>query len=201
MSVAIPSVPTAATRLQPAPHQLRPRGWWLNGVLAGLLGIVMIWSVGVGALSISVPQVLAILLRQLGWSIGPVAPQQETVLLIIRLPRVLLAALVGAVLGVSGAAVQGLFRNPLADPGLIGISSGASLLAVLMLVLQVKLVQDFSALAGLYALSLAAFGGAVLTTGLVYSLARQRGQTVISTMLLVGIAINVLCESLRGLMM
>ncbi|GAB3908025.1 iron ABC transporter permease [Larkinella knui] len=179
----------------------RSKGWWLNGLLLVLLLVVMVWSVGIGAVSISVPDVLAILLRQVGWEIAAVEPQQETVLTVIRLPRILLGVLVGGVLGISGAAIQGLFRNPLADPGLIGISSGASVMAVLMIVLQLKIFRDLSSLSGLYTLSLAAFAGAVGTTLLVYTLARKNGRTVVSTMLLVGIAINVFCEALRGLMM
>ncbi|MFD1144194.1 FecCD family ABC transporter permease [Larkinella insperata] len=179
----------------------RSRGWWLNGALAVLLLLVMIWSVGIGAVSIPVPDVLAILFKQIGWEIGAAEVQQETVLTVIRLPRILLGVLVGGVLGISGAAIQGLFRNPLADPSLIGISSGASVMAVLMIVLQLKIFQQLSSLSGLYALSLAAFAGAVATTLVVYNLARRDGRTVVSTMLLVGIAINVLCEALRGLMM
>lgn len=193
---------TAAPVQQTAPPKpSRHRGWWLNAVLGVLLVAVMVWSVGIGAVVIPVPDVLAILFKQLGWEIGAVEPQQETVLTVIRLPRILLAVLVGGVLGISGAAVQGLFRNPLADPSLIGISSGASVMAVLMIVLQLKVFRELSSLSGLYALSLAAFAGAVGTTLLVYSLARRHGRTVVSTMLLVGIAINVLCEALRGLMM
>jgi iron complex transport system permease protein len=179
----------------------RSKGWWLNGLLVFLLVAVMIWSVGIGAVSIPIPDVLGILLKQIGWDIAVVEPQQETVLTVIRLPRILLGVLVGGVLGISGAAIQGLFRNPLADPGLIGISSGASVMAVLMIVLQLKIFRDLSSLSGLYALSLAAFAGAVCTTLLVYTLARKHGRTVVSTMLLVGIAINVFCEALRGLMM
>jgi len=194
----IQTPPTQAAARPELPR--RHANWWLNSTLAILLVLVVIGSVGIGAISIPVPSVVAILLKQVGWVIGPVEPQQETVLLIIRLPRVLLGVLIGATLGVSGAAMQGLFRNPLADPGLIGISSGASLLAVLMIVLQLKLFRDISSFAGLYALSLAAFVGAVLATLLVYSLARRNGRTIISLMLLVGIAINILCEALRGLL-
>ena len=100
----------------------RPRGWWLTGLLTGLLLAVVIGSAGTGAMHITAPDVLTILLKQVGWSGASVEPQQEAVLMAIRLPRVLLGVLIGAVLGVSGAAMQGLFRNPLADPGLIGIS-------------------------------------------------------------------------------
>ncbi|WP_138989345.1 iron ABC transporter permease [Larkinella sp. C7] len=197
---------TPPVTTQPLPQASRPglsrsSGWWLNGLLAVLLIVVMIWSVGIGAVSIPIPDVLAILLKQMGWEVGVVETQQETVLTVIRLPRILLGVLVGAVLGISGAAIQGLFRNPLADPGLIGISSGASVMAVLMIVLQLRVFSDLSSLSGLYALSLAAFAGAVGTTLLVYTLARKNGRTVVSTMLLVGVAINVFCEALRGLMM
>ena len=192
---AAPSRETSRTGLP------RSKGWWLNGALVVLLLLVMVWSIGIGAVSIPIPDVLAILLKQIGWNIGVVESQQETVLTVIRLPRILLGVLVGGVLGISGAAIQGLFRNPLADPGLIGISSGASVMAVLMIVLQLKVFRDLSSLSGLYALSLAAFAGAVGTTLLVYTLARKHGRTVVSTMLLVGIAINVFCEALRGLMM
>ncbi len=173
--------------------------WLTSGLAIGLL-ITMICSVGIGALAIPVADVVAILLKQIGLETGPVDAQQETILLVIRLPRILLGVLVGAVLSMAGASIQGLFRNPLADPGLIGISSGASLMAVVMIVLQVKLFTGLSALSGLYALSLAAFAGAVCATVLVYFLSRQGGRTIVSTMLLVGIAVNVLCEACRGLL-
>ena len=194
--LSTPAIPTAST----SRGRTRPRGWWLNGLLAALLLAVVIGSVGVGAMHIATPDVITILLKQLGWMGASVEPQQEAVLMAIRLPRVLLAGLIGAVLGVSGAAMQGLFRNPLADPGLIGISSGASLFAVLTIVLQVKFAQWVPVQSGLYVLSLAAFAGAALTTLLVYSLSRQHGKAVVATMLLAGIAINALSGALTGLM-
>ena len=178
----------------------RSRGWWLTGLLTGLLVAVVIGSVGIGAMHIATSDVMTILLKQLGWPGATAEPQQEAVLLAIRLPRVLLGVLVGAVLGVSGAAMQGLFRNPLADPGLIGISSGASLFAVVTIVLQVKLAARLPFQAGLYSLSLAAFAGAALTTLLVYRLSRQHGKAVVATMLLAGIAVNALSGALTGLM-
>lgn len=176
------------------------RSWWLNGTLSLLLGLVVVWSVGVGAVSIPIPNVLAILLKQIGWTVTAVEPQQEAVLMVIRLPRVLLGVLVGAVLGISGAAMQGLFRNPLADPGLIGISSGASLFAVLTIVFQVKLMPMLTGQAGLYMLSIAAFTGAVVTTGLVYQLSRQGRTVQVTTMLLAGVAVNALSGALTGLL-
>lgn len=199
----MPANVTAERPVQAPPRVQAPpaaKGRWLTGSLAIGLLITMICSVGIGALAIPVADVVAILLKQIGLETGPVDAQQETILLVIRLPRILLGVLVGAVLSMAGASIQGLFRNPLADPGLIGISSGASLMAVVMIVLQVKLFTGLSALSGLYALSLAAFAGAVGATLLVYFLSRQGGRTIVSTMLLVGIAVNVLCEACRGLL-
>lgn len=199
----MPANVTAERPVQAPPRVQTPpaaKGRWLTGGLAIGLLITMICSVGIGALAIPVADVVAILLKQIGLETGPVDAQQETILLVIRLPRILLGVLVGAVLSMAGASIQGLFRNPLADPGLIGISSGASLMAVVMIVLQVKLFTGLSALSGLYALSLAAFAGAVSATLLVYFLSRQGGRTIVSTMLLVGIAVNVLCEACRGLL-
>ena len=111
---------------------------------------------------------------------------QSSVLLYIRLPRVLLAIVVGAALAVAGAAMQGLFRNPLADPGLIGIASGAALAVAIMLVLALPL----SGLLALYSLSLAAFAGGLLTCVLIFRFARLTGSFSVTYMLLAGIAIN-----------
>ncbi|WP_255501858.1 iron ABC transporter permease [Olivibacter sp. SDN3] len=123
--------------------------------------------------------------------------QQEAVLFSLRLPRVLLGILVGSSLAIAGAAMQGLFRNPLAEPGLIGISSGASLFAVLVIVLEVKFLTIAF---GYHALAIAAFAGACITTFLVYSVANVGGKTNIATLLLVGIAINALAGSFTGLL-
>ena len=131
---------------------------------------------------------------------GKLEAQQEAVLYSIRLPRVVLGLLIGAALGISGAAIQGLFRNPLAEPGLIGISSGARLFAVMMIVLEVKVFKMLTGTFGFYALSIAAFSGACVTAMLVYRLSRSKGKTVITTLLLSGIAINALAGSFTGLL-
>ena len=114
---------------------------------------------------------------------------QRQVLVEIRAPRVALAGLVGAVLAVSGAALQGLFRNPLADPGLIGVSGGAALGAVAMIVLGAG--PSAGPLAA-YALPLAAMLGAMLVTLFLWGFASRYGQFSIVTILLVGIAVNAL---------
>jgi len=172
------------------------------GFLCLLLLLVVVISTGTGAVHITPMQVLAILLKPTGWILPVAVPDGlEGVLLMIRLPRVVLALLIGAGLAIAGAALQGLFRNPLADPGLIGISSGASLTAVMMIVLQASLpVWMQTGWAHSYAISLATFLGAVVTALLVFRISQTGGQAIMSTMLLGGIAINALCTAFTGLM-
>lgn len=132
-----------------------------EGVLTALaigLGIIVLWAVGTGAVSIAPAKLLTILLEPIGLQL-PVAysDAERAVLLDLLLPRVVLGCLVGAALGVSGTALQGLFRNPLADPGLLGIASGAALAAVAVIVLGDEL--GLARLMGLYALPVAASSG------------------------------------------
>jgi iron complex transport system permease protein len=126
--------------------------------------------------------------------------RQAMVLWGIRLPRVVLGVLVGAGLSVSGAAMQGLFRNPLADPALVGISSGAALGAVVTIVLGTALPDGWAEMAGPFLLPLAAFAGGALATLLVYRLATSGGRTSVATMLLAGVAINAVAGAGTGLM-
>lgn len=115
----------------------------------------------------------------------------------IRLPRTLLAAIIGATLAVAGVMMQGLFRNPLADPSLIGVTSGASAGASFMIVLGAGLFGA-SDLLGVSFVALGAFIGAVATTGLVYRLAATASGTSVATMLLAGIAISALAGALNS---
>ena len=112
----------------------------------------------------------------------------RVVLVEIRLPRVILAGLVGASLGISGAALQGLFRNPLADPGLIGVSAGAALGATLVIVLGSSFVGNFAL--GSFLLPLGAIIGAMSVILLLYFLTKGFGYQGVTYMLLVGIAVN-----------
>jgi iron complex transport system permease protein len=118
----------------------------------------------------------------------------------IRMPRAILGFLVGGSLAVSGAVMQGLFRNPLADPGLVGVSSGAGFGAVVMIVLGGTVAAPLYALLGIYALPIAAFAGGLLTTLLLYRIATSNGQTSVATMLLAGIALGSLAGALTGLL-
>lgn len=125
--------------------------------------------------------------------------QINTILFDIRLPRILLAISVGAVLASTGAVMQGLFRNPLADPSLIGVSSGASVGASLMIVTTGGFIQ-VGALMGLSLVALGAFLGGFAATLLVYLLATSNIGTSVTTMLLAGIAIGALAGALNSLL-
>lgn len=163
-----------------------------------LLGACM-WAAGTGALTISPGAICSIICKKIGIDTGIMfTQQQENVFWIIRLSRVAMALLIGATLAVCGAAMQGLFRNPLADPALIGISTSASATTVMMIVLSTKLFAGFQSLAGQYSLNVATFSGALLATLLVYRIAQQKGKTNVSIMLLAGIAINALAGALTS---
>ena len=118
----------------------------------------------------------------------------------IRLPRALLAALVGALLAICGTVTQGLFRNPLADPSLIGVTAGASAGASLMIVFAAQLTGALDNATGLSLVSLGAFIGGVCAVFLVYRLATNQTGTSVATMLLAGIAITALAGGLTSLL-
>ncbi|MGO3161925.1 iron ABC transporter permease [Sphingobacterium sp. JB170] len=165
----------------------------------GLL-VVVVFSLGMGAMKIPVQETLKILAKASGLAKDAVVDDlAENVLLHVRLPRVLLGLLVGAALGISGGAVQGIFRNPLAEPGLIGISAGASLFAVLIIGLEAILFVTLGQLFGFYLLAFGAFAGAGLAAMLVYQFSKTDGKPNVATMLLAGIAINALAGALTGL--
>ena len=127
-----------------------------------------------------------------------VSQQVKTILLDIRLPRICLAILIGAILAISGAVMQGLFRNPLAAPSLIGVSSGASVGASAVIVLAGAWLQSNTAL-GLSLVAGGAFIGSFLVTMLVYRLSTSALGTSVTTMLLAGIAVSALAGAVSGL--
>lgn len=157
---------------------------------------VFILSLGIGSVSINPDQVIAILAqRTVGLDLGiEYTLQQERVLWNIRLPRVLLGVMTGSALAVAGASLQGIFRNPLADPGIIGTSSGGAVGAVAIIMLGI------APLGATFTMPVAAFGGALVLTGLVYVLARQGGRTEVVTLILTGVALNAIAGAAIGLM-
>lgn len=174
--------------------------------LTCLLVVLCIASLGTGAVTISPSQVLSILSSAIGYISTTDASHiidstQKAVLLEIRAPRVALCVVVGAGLAVSGATMQGVFRNPLADPGLIGVSSGAALAAVSVIVLGSTLLNGLEQSLGSSTLPIAAFVGGVITTFVVYQLGTSEGHTDVSTVLLAGIAVNAIAAAGIGLLM
>ena len=158
-----------------------------------LLPVVALLSLTVGTVSISWVEALRAVVGSSS------ATQIDTILFDIRLPRILLAIFVGAVLASTGAVMQGLFRNPLADPSLIGVSSGASVGASLMIVTAGGFIQG-GALVGISLVSIGAFVGGFTATLLVYRLATSGMGTSVTTMLLAGIAIGALAGALNSLL-
>ncbi|PJK27514.1 FecCD family ABC transporter permease [Minwuia thermotolerans] len=180
----------------------RVRRLWIAG-FAAALAVVALGAAGTGAIDVPAVHILAILAdRLLGLDLGiPYEGREEAVLMAIRLPRLVLGLCVGAALAVSGAVLQGMFRNPLADPALIGVSSGASMGAVMMIVLGGPLLTGAAAGLSAYAIPFAAFLGGLLIVTLVYGIAQRGGGTDVATLLLAGIALNALAAAVVGLMM
>jgi len=156
----------------------------------------LLFSVTTGASNASFLDVIA----NMAGSDDALNARDRIIIFDIRMPRAILSFLVGGSLAVSGAIMQGLFRNPLADPGLVGVSSGASLGAVVIIVLASTFAAPLYTLLGIYALPIAAFCGGLASTWLLYRIATGNGQTSVATMLLAGIALGSLAGALTGLL-
>jgi iron complex transport system permease protein len=167
----------------------------LLGGLAVALVVACVVATGSGAFAISPVEIVGSIGHRIGLKVGTVpGATAESVLWNIRLPRVALAVVVGASLGCGGAAMQGSFSNPLAEPGIVGVSSGAALGAVAAIVTGATLL-------GTWTVTGAAFlGGLVVVLG-VYWAARSGGRTEIVTLILTGIAVNAFVGALIGLLM
>lgn len=172
-------------------HVRRPDARLLLAIALALLAVAVVLSFGTGPLKIPPGNVLHAIATQLGLvEMGELSQRDLSTVWNLRVPRVLLGALVGASLAMAGAALQGLFGNPLADPGVIGVSQGASLGAVAAIV-------SGATVFGGWTVPLAAFLGGALTTALAYLLASgARGGT--ATLLLVGIALGAGCSAAIG---
>lgn len=167
--------------------------------LVVLLLVTALVSSAVGSVPISVIEIGSLLASKVGLATSVTTTEtQASVLFAIRLPRIVLGVLVGSSLGLSGAAMQGVFRNPLVDPGLLGVSSGAALGAVTAIVLGAKLAHGIPAGLSAWLLPIAAFGGALAAMSAVQGVSRFDGRTAVTTLLLAGIAINALSGALTG---
>lgn len=148
-------------------------------ILLGLLTItILLFSVTMGSVDVPLSHTLRIFSRPLFGS-EPVDPTEETILLSLRLPRTILAGLVGSGLSLSGVIFQALLRNPLADPYILGVSSGSALGAIVAILLGLGTAS--------FALPLSSFAGALLTVGVVFYFGRQNGKIHPNTLLLAGV--------------
>jgi len=176
----------------------RWRGVGLLCLCLVALVLAVLVAVAVGAVAIPLPAVVGLLLARLPFLSPTVAYPEtfKTILFEIRLPRVALTAIMGASLAAAGATYQGLFRNPLADPYLVGVASGAGLGATIVLTLNLP-----STILGLSAVPLAAFAGAILTVALVVLSAQVGRTTPITTMLLAGVALGAFASAFTTFLM
>jgi iron complex transport system permease protein len=164
---------------------------------AALVAVAAIVSLAVGPVGIAPSRVVAILLSAA--NVGEAEIARDTVIVLdVRLPRTVLALLVGAATAVAGAVMQGLFRNPLADPGIVGVSSGAALAAALWIVLGASAVgAALGPLAGL-GLPIAAFAGGLIATVILQAIATREGRTSVTIVLLAGIALTGFTSAMTG---
>ncbi|MFJ1911930.1 FecCD family ABC transporter permease [Streptomyces sp. NPDC088147] len=164
----------------------------LTAGLLGALVVLCLLSAGIGAYHIPLGDVLASVQHRAGLGGAALDRVGESVLWNVRLPRVVLALLVGASLGCAGALMQGVFGNPLAEPGVIGISSGAAVGAVASIALGLGFLGNWT-------VTVCAFVAGLATVLLVYALSRSGGRTEVVTLILTGIAVNAFAGALIGL--
>lgn len=157
------------------------------GLSIGLIAAAFV-SVGSGQLSVSPLEVVSVLLRAIGIDTGvdPEHPNAEAALWTIRFPRVVLSLVIGAALAVAGLLMQAIFGNPLAEPGVVGVSSGAALGACSAIVFGLTFFGEWT-------IAVLAFCGGLATTIFVYAFSRSNGRTEVVTLLLTGIAVNAIC--------
>ena len=194
-----PLPPGDGASIEPLPG-LRPRA--RRAILVALaLAVVaaILLASAWGSVRIPVETIARMVATRLGLPGAGVATwpaSWETIVFTIRLPRVILAGIVGAAFALSGATYQGLFRNPLADPYLIGVAAGAALGATVATVLRLPLpLYRFGAV------QWCAFAGALLAVGAVYGLARVGGATPLTTLLLAGVAVSALASAANSFLM
>jgi len=165
---------------------------WLSG-LSALLLVVVVMAASVGPASAPLSATAATIARRVGLPFGEATPAQQRIIEQIRLPRIVTALLVGAALATAGAALQAVFRNPLADPGVVGVSGGAALGAVLGIALRFGTAASPG-----WSLPVAAFGGAVLAVGAVTVVATAGGRLAPATLILAGLAVQAFTGALTS---
>ncbi|OKH93245.1 hemin ABC transporter permease [Streptomyces uncialis] len=183
--------PVRGAPAQAAPRRRGTTSLLTTGLIAALLVMALV-SAGTGAYDIPIGDVLSSVRHRIGLGGQALDRVGESVLWNVRLPRVVLALLVGASLGCAGALMQGVFGNPLAEPGVIGISAGAAVGAVVAIAFGLTFLGNWTVTA-------AAFIAGLATVSLVYALSRSGGRTEVVTLILTGIAVNAFAGALIGL--
>lgn len=168
--------------------------------LASACLLLTVVAIGQGAVPIAPGRVAGILSAWLSGDTAALDGRDALVVLNIRLPRVLLGLLIGSALAVSGALMQGLFRNPLADPGLVGVSAGAGLAAAATIVLGDRFLTGAAMKLPFAVLPFGAFVGGLASTLILYLIATREGRTSVATMLLAGVALGAFSGALTGLL-
>jgi iron complex transport system permease protein len=164
-----------------------------------LLIVVMLLAATIGAAGIPLSRLWPAL--GLGGAADPATfARDQLVLWSIRIPRIVIAAMIGALLAMAGTIMQGLFRNPLADPALVGVSSGGAFAAAFTIVMLDTVVAPNAAASAAHALPLAAFAGSLITTLLLYRISSRDGRTSVAMFLLSGLAIAALANAGIGLL-
>ncbi|MCD9142001.1 FecCD family ABC transporter permease [Streptomyces albireticuli] len=189
----VPGAPAgSADGASPAARHRGRRTALLTAALIAALLFAALLSAGYGAYDIPLGDVLGSFLHRLGLGGATLDRVGESVLWDVRLPRVVLALLVGASLGCAGALMQGVFGNPLAEPGVIGISMGSAVGAVAAIALGMNFLGNWT-------VTVCAFAAGLVTVLLVYALSRSGGRTEVVTLILTGIAMNAFAGALVGL--
>jgi iron complex transport system permease protein len=178
-----------------SPRLVKRRAWTVLIVLAALLVASAILSAGIGSTHIHPGEIARVIWHHLGGHVD-VSQANDSIIWGVRLPRIAMALLVGAALAVAGALMQALFHNPMADPYIVGVSSGAAFGAVLVTALGLNV-----AFGGFTLAPLAAFVGGLAVTFLVYALSRRSGRVPIGVLLLTGIAIGGLIQAVTSFML
>lgn len=189
------TVADAAHSFDPARDPLKIRRRAVLGGLGLALVLVSIFALGAGALTIAPDHVVKILLAWFGVDTGVDMQSFEAVALMsVRVPRILLGLMCGATLGIAGASLQALFRNPLADPTLVGVADGAACGAVTWIVFGGLGLAGF----GAWGMIGVAFIGGMIATGGVMAISRGEGRIDIATLLLAGLAMKALAGAILG---
>ncbi|MBN2851788.1 MAG: iron ABC transporter permease [Clostridia bacterium] len=169
-------------------------------ILIVILGVVVIISACLGAVKISLHDTILIFASKIpviknSVDLSTINSNNESILLTLRLPRILMALLVGSGLSMCGAVFQGIFKNPLADPYILGISSGASLGAAIAIAAGTQAL-----FLGFGLISISAFIGAFIVMFLVYFIAKAGGKLITNTLILSGVAVSFMCQSFISLL-